>query len=124
LLRGLASGVLAGPLGVGGGIIIVPLLSIVFGVPHVLAKGTSLAVILPTAVMGTMRNRRTQLTALRPAAIVGLSGVISALVASRISIGLDPQVSRALFALLLLLVAARLARTGWTARRAAASASA
>lgn len=124
LLLGLASGVLAGLLGVGGGIIIVPLLSIVFGVPHVLAKGTSLAVILPTAVMGTMRNRRTQLTALRPAAIVGLSGVISALVASRISIGLDPQVSRALFALLLLLVAARLARTGWTARRAAASASA
>src|SRR3546814_409178 len=95
LLLGVASGVLAGLLGVGGGIVIVPLLSIAFGVPHVLAKGTSLAVILPTAIMGTIRNRRTQLTALRPAMGVGMAGVISALLASQISLELDPSVSRA-----------------------------
>lgn len=117
VLLGLASGVLAGLLGVGGGIIIVPALSIAFGVPHVLAKGTSLAVILPTAVMGTIRNRRTQLTALRPAIGVGLAGVVSALLASQLSLELDPEISRALFAALLLIVATRLGRTGWVAMR-------
>lgn len=110
---GLASGVLAGLLGVGGGIVIVPVLTIAFGVPHVLAKGTSLAVILPTAVMGTVRNRRSQLTALRPAAVVGLAGVGSALAASQLSLGLDPGVSQGLFAALLVVVAVRLGRRGW-----------
>src|SRR5690606_8774090 len=83
VVLGVASGVIAGLLGVGGGIIIVPALTVLFGVPHVLAKGTSLAVILPTAVMATLRNRRTGLTALRPAAAVGLGGVLSAWLASR-----------------------------------------
>ncbi|HEY9555955.1 MAG TPA: sulfite exporter TauE/SafE family protein [Acidimicrobiales bacterium] len=117
LLLGVASGVLAGLLGVGGGIVIVPLLSIAFGVPHVLAKGTSLAVILPTAIMGTIRNRRTQLTALRPAMGVGMAGVISALLASQISLELDPSVSRALFAVLLVAAAVRLGHTGWVSLR-------
>lgn len=122
LLLGLASGVLAGLLGVGGGIIIVPVLSLLFGVPHVLAKGTSLAVILPTAVMGTLRNRRTQLTALKPAAAVGVAGIVSALAATQLSVELDPKVSRGLFAVLLVLVAVRLGRTGWIALRTAAPA--
>lgn len=109
---GLASGALAGLLGVGGGIIIVPVLTLGFGVPLVLAKGTSLAVILPTALIGTLRNRRTQLTAMRPAAAVGVAGVASAFAASRVSLGLDPAVSRTLFAVLLVVVALRLAHTG------------
>jgi len=124
VLLGLASGVLAGLLGVGGGIIIVPVLTLAFAVPHVLAKGTSLAVILPTAVIGTIRNRRTQLTALRPAAVVGLAGIASALAATRLSIELDPKVSRGLFAALLLLAAARLAHTGTIGLRAGGSADA
>lgn len=117
LLLGLASGVLAGLLGVGGGIIIVPVLTLAFGVPHVLAKGTSLAVILPTAVLGTIRNRRRGFTALRPAAAVGVAGIVTAFAASKLSLGLDPQISRGLFAGLLLLIAVRLARTGWVALR-------
>jgi uncharacterized membrane protein YfcA len=115
---GLASGVLAGLLGVGGGIIIVPVLTLAFGLPHVLAKGTSLAVILPTAVIGTIRNRQSRLTALRPAAVVGLAGIGSAYVASRLSIGLDPDLSQALFAGLVAVAALRLARTGLAGLRA------
>jgi uncharacterized protein len=115
---GLASGILAGLLGVGGGIIIVPVLTLVFGLPHVLAKGTSLAVILPTAVIGTARNRQSRLTALRPAAVVGLAGIGSAYVASRLSIGLDPGLSQALFAGLVAVAAVRLARTGVAGLRA------
>lgn len=109
---GLASGILAGLLGVGGGIIVVPALSMLFGMPHILAKGTSLAVILPTAGSGTIRNHRARLTNLRAAAIVGGAGIVTALLASQISLGLDPKVSQALFAMLLILVAVRLGLTG------------
>lgn len=114
---GLASGLLAGLLGVGGGIIIVPVLTLALGVPHVLAKGTSLAVILPTAAMGTIRNRQAQLALLRPALAVGLGGVASAFAASRLSLELDPDVSRALFSALLVIAGARLARAGLVGRR-------
>ncbi|HET6774943.1 MAG TPA: sulfite exporter TauE/SafE family protein [Acidimicrobiales bacterium] len=115
---GVASGILAGLLGVGGGIIIVPVLTLGFGLPHVLAKGTSLAVILPTAVIGTARNRQSRLTALRPAAVVGLAGIGSAYLASRLSIGLDPELSQTLFAGLVAVAAVRLARTGLAGLRA------
>lgn len=108
---GLAAGILAGLFGVGGGIVIVPVLTIVLGLPLVLAKGTSLAVIIPTALAGTLRNRRTGLTALRPGVVVGLAGVASAVAASQLSLGLDPDLSAALFAVLLVVVAVRLATT-------------
>lgn len=108
---GLAAGVLAGLLGVGGGIVIVPVLTIAFGLPLVLAKGTSLAVIIPTAVVGTIRNRSAGLTALRPGLVVGLAGAATAAAASQLSLDLDPEVSAALFAGLLLVVAARLVAT-------------
>jgi uncharacterized membrane protein YfcA len=113
VLLGVAAGVLAGLFGVGGGIVIVPALTIVFGLPLVLAKGTSLAVIIPTAVAGTLRNRRSGLTAVRPGLVVGGAGVASALAASQVSLDLDPELSAVLFSGLLLVVAARLA---WTAR--------
>jgi hypothetical protein len=111
---GLVAGILAGLLGVGGGVIIVPVLTLLFGIPHVLAKGTSLAVIVPTATVGTIRNRKTGLTALRPAAIVGTAGIASAFAASKVSLGLDPRVSQALFAGLLVFAAVRLLRDGRT----------
>jgi uncharacterized membrane protein YfcA len=120
VLVGIASGVLAGLLGVGGGIIIVPALTIGVGLSLAMAKGTSLAVIVPTAIVGTIRNRAAGLTAIGPAAVVGGAGIGSALVASRISIGLDDRVSSALFAVLLLAVAARLARDAVRHRKSAA----
>ena len=117
VLVGLGSGILAGLLGVGGGILIVPALTIGFAAPLALAKGTSLAVIIPTAILGTFRNRRVGLTALRPAAVVGCAGIASALLASQISVDLDPELSSRLFAALLVLVAFRLFRVALRARK-------
>jgi uncharacterized membrane protein YfcA len=108
---GLAAGILAGLLGVGGGIVIVPVLTIVFGVSLVLAKGTSLAVIVPTAIVGTLRNRSAGLAAIGPGMAVGVAGIVSAVLASQISLDLDPEVSSALFAALLVVVSVRLVVT-------------
>lgn len=110
---GVATGVLAGVLGVGGGILLIPVLVLGFGLPDAVAKGTSLAVIIPTALAGTVRNVRAGLTDVRAALIVGLAGVASAFLGSRLAIDLPPRVSGALFAALLVVVAARLL---WTRR--------
>ncbi|HET6771146.1 MAG TPA: sulfite exporter TauE/SafE family protein [Actinomycetota bacterium] len=105
---GLISGVLAGLLGVGGGIIIVPALILLFAFPNAVAKGTSLVVIMPTAIAGTLHNVRKGVADLRTAAWVGLGGVAAAFAASLVSVRLDPRVSSVLFAVLLVAVASRL----------------
>jgi uncharacterized membrane protein YfcA len=108
VLLGLLSGTLAGLLGVGGGVVMVPAMIIAFGIPGAVAKGTSLAVIIPTAIVATARNLRGANADLPVAAAVGLAGVASAFVASKISVGLDEQLSNALFAALLTIVALRM----------------
>ncbi len=108
VLIGVITGILAGLLGVGGGIVMVPAMIVLFGIPAVVAKGTSLAVIVPTAVMGTWRNRTKHNTDLRVAAVVGMAGIASVFAASQVSVGLSEATSNVLFALLLAAVAVRM----------------
>jgi uncharacterized membrane protein YfcA len=107
---GAGVGLLAGLLGVGGGVLAVPVLTLVAGLPLVLAKGTSLAVIVPTAAFGTVRNRRHGTTRLREGLLVGAGGVLSAFAASRVALGLDARLSAVLFAALLVVTAVQLLR--------------
>lgn len=105
---GVLTGILAGLLGVGGGIVMVPAMIVLFGITPVVAKGTSLAVIIPTALMGTWRNRTKGNADLRAAAVVGVTGVVTAAIGGTISAKLSDDVSNLLFAALLVVVAARL----------------
>lgn len=102
---GLLAGTLAGLLGIGGGVVMVPVMVVVLGMAPVLAKGTSAAVIVPTALMGTIRNRRHRNTDLRTALVIGAFGAVSAVVGASIAEQLSDQVSNIMFGLLLLAVA-------------------
>ena len=108
VMIGFATGILAGLLGVGGGIVMVPVMVVGFGIPAAIAKGTSLMVIVPTAIMGTWRNRKKRNADIRVATILGLAGVVSAFVGGQISVGMSEQLSNVLFSILLLIVAARM----------------
>lgn len=105
---GLVTGILSGLLGVGGGIVIVPALVLLFGVGDVVAKGTSLLVIIPTALIGTLRNRGLGNADLGVALLLSLAGTLTALLGVRVATRLDPQVSTLLLAALLLVTALRL----------------
>jgi hypothetical protein len=105
---GLATGILAGLLGVGGGIVMVPAMILLFGIAPVVAKGTSAAVIIPTALMGTWRNRKNGNTDLPAAAIVGVAGIVTAALGATLAEVMSDTLSNVLFATLLLAVAARL----------------
>ena len=108
LALGLVAGVLAGLLGVGGGIIMVPAFVVLFGMVDVIAKGTSLLVIVPTAIVGTLRNRGAGHVDLRVAVLVGLAGAASAAAGVAVATRLDEDVSVALLAALLIVTALRL----------------
>lgn len=56
-LLGFAGGAIGGLLGVGGGVLFVPALTIFLGEPQIEAEATSLAVIVPVALVGAWRQR-------------------------------------------------------------------
>jgi uncharacterized membrane protein YfcA len=105
IVVGLLTGTLAGLLGIGGGVIMVPAMVVILGMVPVVAKGTSVAVIVPTAIMGTIRNRKKANVDLRVAAVVGGFGAVSAIVGGTISDRLSDHFSNIMFALLLVFVA-------------------
>jgi uncharacterized membrane protein YfcA len=105
---GVVTGILAGLLGVGGGIVMVPVMIVMLGLSPVLAKGTSVAVIVPTAIMGTWRNRKKRNADLRVAAVVGVAGIVSAVLGTIVSRQLNDDLANVLFAALLITVAVKL----------------
>ena len=110
---GLATGVLAGMFGVGGGILFVPTL-LALGLGQLEAQGTSLLAILPTVLAGTWNQRRYGNLRARTAVIVGVSSIVGVEVGARIVTEVPESTLRNLFALLLFGVAAQLV---WRTRR-------
>lgn len=111
IVIGLATGILAGLMGVGGGIIMVPAQNIFFDVPGAIARGTSLAVIVPTAIVGSIQNIRHHNADIATGVSVGLAGMITSFLLSQVAIGMDENLSAVLFAAFLLVSAARLVMT-------------
>ncbi len=105
---GLASGLVAATMGVGGGIIFVPALVVFFDFAQHDAQGTSLAVIVPTALVGTIVHSRRGRVDWNVAAIIAVAAVAGALAGSWLALSIDPTLLRRLFAALVVVVAARL----------------
>lgn len=111
---GLFAGLLAAALGLGGGIVFVPALAVLFSFDQHLAQGTSLAVIVPTAAVATVTHARLGNVRWRlawPIALIGLGG---ALLGAQIALQLDADLLRRIFGVFLVLLAVRM---GWRARR-------
>lgn len=102
---GLATGTLSGLLGIGGGVVMVPAMVVGFDMVPVIAKGTSVAVIVPTSIMGTIRNRKTAYVDLKVATVAGLSGAVTAIMGGMIADSISTSLSNIMFAFLLLFVA-------------------
>lgn len=108
LAIGLVMGLTSGLFGIGGAVIAVPALVAGLGISDLIAKGTSLAVIVATSVTGTIANRRTGLVDVRTALIVGGVAAVAAVGGSYLGLALPPRVSTVLFAVLLVLTAIQL----------------
>jgi uncharacterized protein len=116
ILFGATAGVLAGLLGVGGGILLVPFLVLAVGMTQHEAEATSLLVILPTALAASVTLRRRDIGDLPVALAVGTVGALGAVAGVLLALALDADVLRLVFAALLALVGARLIRDARTVR--------
>jgi uncharacterized membrane protein YfcA len=105
-----AAGVLAGFLGVGGGTLLVPFLVLAVGMTQHEAEATSLLVILPTAIAGSIALRVRGVGDLPAALGIGLVGAAGAVGGALLALALPGSVLRWFFAVLLALVGLRLIR--------------
>jgi uncharacterized protein len=107
---GLAAGVLAGLLGVGGGVLFVPGLVIFLSLTQHQAEGTSLLAIVPVAAVGAFRQDRYGNVRRREALLLGLLSVAGAAAGVALANALSGRLLQIGFALLMVFVAAQLVR--------------
>jgi uncharacterized protein len=111
VVLGLGTGLFSGLLGVGGGFIMVPGMMMIASMPSALARGTSLAAIIPTALYGSFRNVSSGNVDVHLGLRIGVAGAASAAVVAVIAVDQSEIASRAL-AVVLIIVAVRTAVVG------------
>ena len=108
VLLGLVTGVLSGLLGVGGGVIVVPALMLRLGASDPVARGTSLLMMIPTAISGTVGNLRRRNVNLVGAAIIGVSACTTTALGALLARSIDPLTGNIIFAIFLVAIAIQL----------------
>lgn len=109
-LIGVLAGVVAGMLGVGGGIIFVPALVLFVDLTQVDAEATSLLAIVPVALLGAYRQHRYGNVRVRDGLLVGALAVPAAAAGVAIVNALPERVIEIAFAGLQLVIAVQLVR--------------
>lgn len=104
VLTGFITGILSGILGVGGGVVVVPVLMLLFGANDLVAKGTSLLMMIPGSISGTLGNLRRNNVNLRAAAYVGLAACLFVPLGSLFAGWIDPFWGNVAFSLYLVFI--------------------
>ena len=114
---GVFTGIMAGLLGVGGGIIVVPALMLLFDTSDLVAKGTSLLMMIPTAISGTVGNLRRRNVDMTAAILIGVAACTTTAIGAWLATLLTPLAANILFAAFMTFIAGQLAVRAWRARR-------
>lgn len=108
VVLGVVTGILSGLMGVGGGLLMVPVLVLVARFDQHAAQGTSLLAIIPTALAATYRHHRNRFVRFADALFLTVGGIAGAFVGSVGALNLEGSVLRRVFALALAATGARL----------------
>lgn len=108
ITSGLIAGILSGLLGVGGGIVLVPIMVGYLGVNQHMAHGTSLAVIVPTAIVGSLIYGLNGNINVAPALNLAIGSMIGASLGARWMKNIPAKQLKQLFGVFLLIVGVRM----------------
>lgn len=109
IVIGIITGVMAGMLGIGGAVIMIPALVYFLGISQQTAQGTSLAVMLPpVGAIAAFNYYKAGNVNIRFALILAACFLVGSYFGSKIALNLPQAVLRKIFGILLLLVAAKM----------------
>lgn len=109
---GVTVGILSGLFGIGGGIAMVPFMVLVLERSQHVAEGTSLLVIIPTAIAGVIAHHRRGFVSFKIAGLLAVGGVIGAVAGARLALSIDAGPLETLFALFLVAMGVRIILEG------------
>jgi uncharacterized protein len=115
ILGGLATGILSGFFGIGGGVFLVPLTAVVLRVPLRVTVGTSMAVFLPPAMFGAFTHWRQGNVEVSLWLPLVVAGIVGSQVGARYVVHMPPEMLKRLFLLLVLAGAVFMLVKGLTA---------
>ena len=110
---GLGVGLLSALFGVGGGLVMVSFLTLVLARSQHLAEGTSLLVIVPTAVSGIIVHMRAGYVSFRHALLLALGGVGGAFAGALVALEIEASTLQTAFGAFLAVMGVRMGYTGW-----------
>jgi len=109
LAIGLAAGLLSGMVGVGGGIVVIPMLVAFLGFSQKQAQGTSLGLLLlPIGILAVMNYYKAGLINIKAIGIMTITFVIGSYLSSKVAVGLPDHLIKKIFAVFLMFVALKL----------------
>ena len=86
VVGGFGAGFLSGTIGIGGGLLFVPTMTLGFSASQAIAQGTSLVAIVPTAIVGGVTHFRRGNVLRRPALLMGGGGVVGAVIGALVAV--------------------------------------
>jgi hypothetical protein len=104
ILIGIVSGVISG-IGMGGGTILIFLLTNISNMEQHIAQATNLIFFIPTSIVAIIINIKNKKVNLKLALIISIAGVIGAIIGAKISVNLDVQTLRKFWGYFLAIIA-------------------
>ncbi len=104
-LLGMVLGCLGGLFGIGGGLLAIPALGVIFGLDQQLAQGTALVMVVPNVVLALWRYHQRNRIDPRQAGVLALTGLLCAFLASSVAARIDAARMREAFVIFLLALA-------------------
>lgn len=109
IVIGLLAGMLSGLVGVGGGIIMVPLLILFLGFSQHQAQGTSLTVlVVPVTALAVFNYYKQGYINWKYALVIALFFVVGGYFGSKLAVSIDQKILKKIFSIVLLLVGIKL----------------
>ncbi len=103
LLAGIISGIISGT-GMGGGTILIFLLTFLMGVEQHTAQATNLIFFIPTSIVAIIVNLKNKNIDLKLAITISIFGIIGAIIGANISIYMDVNLLKKCFGIFLIAV--------------------
>jgi uncharacterized protein len=109
IIIGLLAGVLSGLVGVGGGIIMVPLLVLLLGFSQHQAQGTSLTVlVVPVTALAVFNYYKEGYINWKYALVIAIFFVVGSFFGSKLAVDLDQKMLKRIFGVVLLFIAGKM----------------
>ena len=109
IVIGILAGLLSGVVGVGGGLIMIPLLIILLGLSQHEAQGTSLAVMLPPiGILAAINYHKAGFVQWEYAMIIAVTFIIGGYFGSKYAVSLRPEIVRRVFGIVMLIGALKM----------------